>query len=446
MDQLVLDVTPGTEIYVKVGGDLRLTGWDQDQFFAEADDEQSLRLDKSETPLTLIASSDVTVRVPRGAPVIITNVGGDAQVKGVEAPVQVHNVGGDLRLRQTGDTEIKNAGGDVSAKKINGFLHIGNVGGDLLAHRVQGDLAVQRVGGDLFLRDVDGGVQAVAGGDVSLNVNFHPGQIYDVRTDSDLTCRANPEADALFDATAGGDLYVGLPGAQIDGNGRHKLVRIGAGDPAVMLKAGGDLTLSGAAAAGESFDDFGDRFGEDFGVMADEFAAQINTTIETEIQSRVADFERQMNERLAGLDTGTVHLKVEELAEKARRVAERQAEQAKRRLQRESETARRAAETAQRRADQQAERARRQAEAAQHRAEAFARRSRTGTWTLGFASGPRPPAPPAPPVPPIPPMPAAPTAAPVSDEERMTILRMVEQGKISVEDAEKLLAALEGNH
>jgi hypothetical protein len=33
---------------------------------------------------------------------------------------------------------------------------------------------------------------------------------------------------------------------------------------------------------------------------------------------------------------------------------------------------------------------------------------------------------------------------PVSDDERMVILRMVEQGKISVADAEKLLAALEG--
>jgi hypothetical protein len=32
----------------------------------------------------------------------------------------------------------------------------------------------------------------------------------------------------------------------------------------------------------------------------------------------------------------------------------------------------------------------------------------------------------------------------VSDEERMLILRMVEQGKISVEQAEKLLAAMDG--
>ena len=33
---------------------------------------------------------------------------------------------------------------------------------------------------------------------------------------------------------------------------------------------------------------------------------------------------------------------------------------------------------------------------------------------------------------------------PVSDEERLTILRMLQDKKISMEDAEKLLAALEG--
>jgi len=42
------------------------------------------------------------------------------------------------------------------------------------------------------------------------------------------------------------------------------------------------------------------------------------------------------------------------------------------------------------------------------------------------------------PVPPVPPV------EPVSDEERMTILRMLQEKKITAEEAEKLLSALEG--
>lgn len=40
---------------------------------------------------------------------------------------------------------------------------------------------------------------------------------------------------------------------------------------------------------------------------------------------------------------------------------------------------------------------------------------------------------------------AAPAGEPVSDEERLTILRMLQEKKITSEEADKLLAALEGN-
>ena len=41
-------------------------------------------------------------------------------------------------------------------------------------------------------------------------------------------------------------------------------------------------------------------------------------------------------------------------------------------------------------------------------------------------------------------MPPAPPVDPVTDVERMTILKMLQDKKITSEDAEKLLSALEG--
>nr|MBI2904428.1 hypothetical protein [Chloroflexota bacterium] len=96
------------------------------------------------------------------------------------------------------------------------------------------------------------------------------------------------------------------------------------------------------------------------------------------------------------------------------------------------------AEEAQRRIERHAEAAQRRAEAAQHRAER-GKRPPTSGWMF---EGPRPPTPPRAPKPPW--GPKAPATDPVSDEERMSILRMLEQGKINVAQAEKLLAALEG--
>jgi hypothetical protein len=49
-----------------------------------------------------------------------------------------------------------------------------------------------------------------------------------------------------------------------------------------------------------------------------------------------------------------------------------------------------------------------------------------------------------PPVPPIPPMPPRGGVDPVTDDERLVILKMLQDKKISLQEAEKLLAALEG--
>jgi hypothetical protein len=95
------------------------------------------------------------------------------------------------------------------------------------------------------------------------------------------------------------------------------------------------------------------------------------------------------------------------------------------------------AERLREKAEKQAERAMRSAERAARRAEQkIDKGKRKRSFTLSFGGGsasrstrhsrPQPP------------------REPVSDEERLMILRMVEARQISVEEAERLLSALEG--
>ena len=198
----------------------------------------------------------------------------------------------------------------------------------------------------------------------------------------------------------------------------------------MSLRAGSDLQLTSQGFEAEGMGDFGEHFGKDFSAMAEEFGARIESTIE----AQMADFDRQMSEGLAGVNFGPSPVDAANIAANARRAAER--------VQRATQQQ---AEAARRRAEKEAERAGRIAEAAQRRAEAINRRVQQEHGRRGWPFGgdtPRPPQPPRPPAPSRPFAPAPPTD-PVSDEERMMILHMVEQGKISVADAEKLLAALE---
>ena len=94
-----------------------------------------------------------------------------------------------------------------------------------------------------------------------------------------------------------------------------------------------------------------------------------------------------------------------------------------------------------RRAQEAARRAEQRSQAAMRRTEdqirQAAERQGRHEYERGFGSFSGPPAPPTPPAPVEP-------AAPVTDQERLLVLQMLQEQKITVEQAEKLLAALEG--
>ena len=436
MDQIVLDIDAETEITVDaIGGDLRLSGWEQNQFVAESDDDRSLRVTRDGPHVRVHAASDCRMRVPEGARLTIMTIGGDGRIKNVAGALTIGSVGGDLSLRQVGATEVQRVGGDLKAKNVDGPLSLEVAGGDVQASNVDGGFRAHTVGADLYLRDIDGPISVRAGGDVALTVDFERGHEYTVSAGADLTVRLSPDAEVTLDINAGGDIEVDVIGAQITGSSRQRTVIVHGGAVPVSLQAGGDVSITGRAADPGAMADFGERFGNDAGIMAEEFASQIESQIESQLQSIKPDIDRLMQERLRDIEQRFGGSIAEEVAAKARRAADK----IERSAQRLAEKDRRRADNARRDAEREAERARRRHEhAARHQADS-AKHMRQG-WPFG---GARPPVPPTPPVPPRPPVPPAPPADPVTDEERMIILRMVEQGKISVADAEKLLAALE---
>ena len=87
-----------------------------------------------------------------------------------------------------------------------------------------------------------------------------------------------------------------------------------------------------------------------------------------------------------------------------------------------------------RRAREAAERARRQAERSTERARV--RAERAGRRHAQYGPGVRWTG--------VPPQPLRPPAEPISDAERMAILKMVQDKKITADEAARLLAALEG--
>jgi len=397
MDEVTLTLGDNPEIVItSIGGDLRVTGWDGNEFRAKSEDD-SLTTEQQNGSLALACQADCLVRLPRRARLKILQVSSDARIESLDNPTEIQSVGGDLSLRQTSAVNAKHIGGNLHAKRIGGSLTVQSVGGDLSVQSMQGEFLAESVGGDLHLRDVNAGARARANGDVFLQVGPSLRGEFNIEAGSDIRCRIPANASARFTLQAGGQSLVNLPGAQIENNAGQKVVTLNGGASRFNLRAQGDIALITLSTESE-IGDFGERWGEEFGPMAENLADQI----ESQIEAQMAQFQTQLNARLSHLDNlgATLNnvkgMRMEAMAERARQAAERAGEAARRRAERQTEHFRRGG----------------------------------FPWNFNFAGpGETPP---------------APAAEPVSNEERLSILRMLEQKKITAAEAEQLLSALEG--
>ena len=252
-------------------------------------------------------------------------------------------------------------------------------------------LTIQSVGSDLYVRNVQGAVNVSAGSDVALYVDPKPGLTYDVTAGDDLIARLSSEANARLHLKGGSSetIHVDFPGVKVpeDCSGCEVILgKEAEGMAEMLLTAGNDLLVTSHADPWESAADFGVGMndGSDWPLPPD-FSERINRRVQ------------------AALERTQIHL----------------------------EEANRRAENAGHRASIKIEAAMRRAEAKARAAEVRARRGHfnvnVGRWNWDLT-----------------PQGTAQASAPVSDDERLIILKMLQEKKISVEEAEQLLAALEG--
>jgi hypothetical protein len=415
MDEITLQTGETPEISIsKVAGDLRLSGWDRPEFLAEGE-SNTLEATFKDGRHTMEAQSDATVYVPRRATVHIRQVSGDARIKLLEGPLEVEQVYGDLNLRKVASARIGRVSGDLTAQKVEGDLLVESAMGDVSARDVQGRLALQQASADLHVRSVRGGAEGHVGGDVSLNLTLSPGQEVRFSAGGDLTCRIPPDTSAEVTLSAGRETNIRLPGNEEHlPQGGSRQLTLGNGESRLDLHAGGGLLLTELEPGWELA---GEGPGPDFGT---EFARRLEADINEQINNRI-------HSTLAGL-SGFGQLLSKDMGDIAQR-AEQAAERARQKMGRVRERLERKAEHLQREAERRAERTRQRVEHARMRAEHAGHRAEpaSGRKVVAFHvdAGHKP-------------------GDPVTEQEHLTVLRMLEQGKITVQQAEQLLAALEG--
>jgi hypothetical protein len=307
-----------------------------------------------------------------------------------------------LRVPKAASVFVKKIVGDASIRGVMGGIEVQEIEGDLsirdvnsvAIEKLQSDFSLRGAKGDLFVKSVDGDVSIrEVDGNVSLESVVDDLALRDVRGNinanvaEDVVLYLNPQPGNVYSVNAGEDILLVMP-----------------------PKANATLNLNGDEIDIEwkgipNDEDATNRvitLGDGSAIVTLTAGGDIRVTNQADAGETAEDFG---NFAGIGMDWSGFGERISRQVEQATRRAAKQAE----------ETARRADEAA-RRMDQKMSR----------RGPKINVNMGRWNWDLSPKGVPMPPKP------------------PVSDEERLAILKMLQEKKITAEEAEKLLAALEG--
>ncbi|MFK7802935.1 MAG: hypothetical protein AB8G95_14990 [Anaerolineae bacterium] len=189
MSKQQFKIGPSSTINIeKCAGSLSLRGSSKAAFSVSSDGKVQVTEDTSKagTTLNVSAASGFKAYIPNDADIQIGMVtgrlsvkdcyrlsvdqsAGDDKISGVRAGIDLGRVAGDLEVRESGSVVAHTVQGDVSAKEINGDIRILNVMDDFSVRGCSGKIEISQIQGDAFLNKNTGVIKLDSvGGDVIL--------------------------------------------------------------------------------------------------------------------------------------------------------------------------------------------------------------------------------------------------------------------------------------
>jgi DUF4097 and DUF4098 domain-containing protein YvlB len=405
-------------INLTISGNLSVKGWDERKVDAKCSSPDDLSMDVQDDEIKINCTNNGSLRVPYGSVIQANHIKGDATFKALEGELSISQISGNLSLRSVESAKIGSVHGNLVAKNVDGNLELKKCQGNVSVRDIQGDLMVEEgISGNLTLKEIDGNAKAHARGNVIVELDPSPESTYDFQAKGNLTCRLPADASVKINITSGSNIKVKIPDVEVQTPIKAPFeLLLGEGDAELSMSASGNVTLSSRPPDWD-MGEFEVEMGEDFEEMAESLNEQITLQIESQMDMMEEELEHQLDTLSFSLEKTAMS------AEQAERIAERAREASERANQRAQEKIRRAQEKMERKLEAARRRGEMKARAAERAARDRRRREEPSGWP---ASPPKTP------------------TEPVSEEERLMILQLLENGNITTEEAEQLLAALEG--
>jgi ElaB/YqjD/DUF883 family membrane-anchored ribosome-binding protein len=419
MDEQIVNTSEAPVVIVEAQGKLYVKGWDRSEVRARSSGTDNLSLQQDGDQVFIRPQSNCDVRVPHGTTLQVPFAHSDATIKGVSGGMTIQHAESSVNLRDVGPTTVDFVSKDLNTRNVAGDLTARHVERHANIRGVIGDFSTDYIGGHLNLRGAGGGVSAQVHGAANMRLEPQAGHTYTLEAHGPVTCRFPPKPDIELNVNGYGPVTIKVGEVSEASQELSKTFTFGEGTATLELTAYGPLSILESRTdyqdAGFEFDfDPDEDYGGEMGDLTSQITEQVSEQLESQMEMLESELESQV-ENLSSL-IGSAKLS-DEQAERIRRRTQEKMAQAHEKIRRAQEKAARKIEHARLRAERKARKS------AQHDRHG----DRDFTWR--FKTRHRA---------------AEPEIEPVSDQERMMILNMLAEKKITAEEAETLLDALEG--
>jgi hypothetical protein len=338
---------------------------------------------------------------------------GTATLKDVET-ADLQNVRGNLIAKAVGRLRASLVGGTLQAKGIRGPVEAEQVGGNATLKGIEGTVTLEQVAGNLVAKGLAGGARVPKiGGNLMLNGALGQGRTYQFNARGNATLRLEEGSSAHMTLRAGGMIQSSVALADELREGNTLTGTMGDGGAEVVIEARGNILLA-TAEPGIRIE-----LGEEISRQVEESLAAID------LGAIGAQASEELNAAMSRLQVKLESVDWDRIGVQTQQAIQQAMEHMQRDMDRAVEKAERHQERLQRRLEREALR-RERAELRRQRAEGrrHAVEVTVDEWAADEAEEDYGP-------------------GPDLDEERLTVLRMVERGQITPEEGEMLLDALQ---
>lgn len=359
---------------------------------------------------------------------VVGTVHGDASLSEVPA-ADVQTVRGNLRAKEMATLRVARIGGNLEAKEVSGTVAAGQVGGNALLREIGGLVSLDQVAGNLIGKELTGGAKVGRiGGNLVLSGELRTGCTYHFSSDGNAVVRLEEDASVHVTITARGHILSSLALADEQRTDRTLVGSLGGGGPELAIETQGNAILGSHTDDGAHGIDPGITQRVEEGLRSIDLEG-VGRQVSQEMEAAMS----RLRVKMETMDWERLGSRAQDAVERSMERMQRDVDLWANKMGRRQESLAHQAERAAHRAEREAQRAGRDA----RRSERWEQRLRAGAAAAsttdamddeeGRPDGTQP----------------APEPRTSLDQERLAILKMVEQSQISPEEAGMLLDALE---